>query len=63
MSGMSGGAAVNMLRGLMEQSEARHNERWQARYGDIPRAVSSAERLPREKRGTGGHTAVGCRPT
>ena len=48
MSGMSGGAAVNMLRGLMEQSEAPRNERWQARYEDIPRAVSSAERLPRE---------------
>jgi len=62
MSGMSGGAAVNMLRGLMEQSEARHNERWQARYGDIPRAVSSAERLPREKRGTGADTAAWCRP-
>jgi hypothetical protein len=48
MSGMSGGAAVNMLRGLMEQSEAPRNERWQARYDDIPRAVGSAERLPRE---------------
>jgi len=46
MSGMSGGAAVNMLRGLMEQSEAPRNERWQARYDDIPRAVSSAKRLP-----------------
>ena len=48
MSGMSGGAAVNMLRGLMEQSEVPRNERWQARYDDIPRAVSSAERLPRK---------------
>jgi hypothetical protein len=48
MSGMSGGAAVNMLRGLMEQSEAPRNERWQARYDDIPRAVSSAKRLPRK---------------
>ena len=48
MSGMSGGAAVNMLRGLMEQSVAPRNERWQARYNDIPRAVSSAERLSRE---------------
>jgi len=49
MSGMSGGAAVNMLRGLMEQSETPRNERWQARYEDIPRAVRSAERLQREK--------------
>jgi hypothetical protein len=48
MSGMSGGAAVNMLRGLMEQSEAKRNERWQARYEDIPRAVRSAEHFPRE---------------
>ena len=48
MSGMAGGAAVNMLRGLMEQSEAPRNERWHARYEDIPRAVSSAKRLPRE---------------
>ena len=37
-----------MLRGLMEQTKAPRNERWQARYDDIPRAVSSAERLPRE---------------
>jgi hypothetical protein len=48
ISGMSGGAAVNMLRGLMEQSQAPRNERWQDRYDDIPRAVSSAEHLPRE---------------
>jgi hypothetical protein len=48
VSGMSGGAAVNMLRGLMEQSQAPHDERWQARYDDIPRAVSSAERFSRE---------------
>jgi hypothetical protein len=48
MSGMSGGAAVNMLRGLMEQSEAPRSKRRQARYDDIPRAVSSAERLSRE---------------
>ncbi|MGY8668756.1 DUF3631 domain-containing protein [Bradyrhizobium sp. UFLA05-109] len=47
-SGMSGGAAVNMLRGLMEQSEAARNERCQARYDDIPRAVRGAERFPRE---------------
>lgn len=42
-SGMSGGAAVNMLRALMEQSNAPHDKRWQERYDDIPRAVSSAE--------------------
>jgi Protein of unknown function (DUF3631)/Bifunctional DNA primase/polymerase, N-terminal len=47
-SGMSGGAATNLLRGLMERSEAPRDQRWQKRYDDIPRAVGSAERLPRE---------------
>ena len=42
-SGMSGGAAVNLLRGLMKNSPAPHDERWQQRYDDIPRAVRSAE--------------------
>jgi AAA domain/Bifunctional DNA primase/polymerase, N-terminal len=42
-SGMSGGAAVNVLRALLDGSHAPHDKRWQARYDDIPRAVSSAE--------------------
>jgi hypothetical protein len=62
MSGMSGGAAVNMLRGLMEQSEAPRNERWQARYEDIPRAVSSAERLPRENEERAATPPLGADP-
>jgi hypothetical protein len=41
-SGMSAGAAVNQLRALMEGSTAPHDERWQHRYDDIPRAVDSA---------------------
>jgi hypothetical protein len=44
-SGMAKGAAVNQLRGLMEQSTARQQrpQDWQTRYDDIPRAVDSAE--------------------
>jgi AAA domain/Bifunctional DNA primase/polymerase, N-terminal len=41
-SGMDDGAAVNFLRGLMDSSSAPHEDRWQARYDDIPRAVSTA---------------------
>jgi hypothetical protein len=44
-SGMSNGAAVNLLRGLMNLSAARlqRPEEWQSRYDDIPRAVDTAE--------------------
>jgi hypothetical protein len=42
-SGMSAGAAVNQLRALMQASTAPHDARWQQRYNDIPRLVSSAE--------------------
>jgi hypothetical protein len=41
-AGMSDGAAVNLLRGLMNASTALRNERWKARFDDIPRAVSTA---------------------
>jgi hypothetical protein len=41
-SGMGGGAAVNFLRDLMDSSAAARDERWQARYNDIPRIVDSA---------------------
>lgn len=40
---MPGGAIVNLLRALMEASHAAKDERWQARYQDIPRAVSTAQ--------------------
>jgi AAA domain len=49
-SGMSDGAAVNMLRAWMNATGGPQDERWQNRYDDIPRAVSSA----REKIGDGG---------
>jgi hypothetical protein len=41
-SGMSAGAAVNMLRALMLNSAGPRDERWQVRFDDIPRAVETA---------------------
>jgi AAA domain/Bifunctional DNA primase/polymerase, N-terminal len=41
-SGMGDGAAVNFLRAQMNSSSAPRDDRWQARYDDIPRAVSTA---------------------
>jgi hypothetical protein len=44
-AGMSDGAAVNLLRGLMENSAGPRDDRWNARYADIPRAVSTAREM------------------
>jgi hypothetical protein len=44
-SGMHPGAAVHLLRALMEASNVPHDERWQERYDDIARAVSTAVAL------------------
>jgi hypothetical protein len=41
-SGMQRGAAVHLLAALVELSEASHDERWDARYRDVPRAIDSA---------------------
>src|SRR5262249_38104923 len=41
-AGMSDGAAVNLLRALMESSSGPHDGRWATRYADIPRAVRTA---------------------
>ena len=41
--GLHAGATVNFLRGLMEASTGQRDARWQNRYDDIPRAVSTAE--------------------
>lgn len=41
-TGMHPGAAVSLLRALMEASTAPHDERWSARLAEIPRLVSSA---------------------
>jgi hypothetical protein len=48
-SGMSPGAAVNILRAAMEASAAPRDQRWQARYEAIPALVESARRLPRDE--------------
>ena len=42
-SGMTPGATVNLLRGLMEGSTAPRDDRWRARYAEIPRLIDSAE--------------------
>ena len=42
-SGTAGGAVVNILRALMHSSQAMRDDRWQARYADIPRSVSTAQ--------------------
>jgi hypothetical protein len=41
-AGMSDGAAVNLLCGIMDNSTAPRDARWNARYSDIPRAVLTA---------------------
>jgi RecA-family ATPase len=41
-SGMSGGATVNMIRAAMLNSTIERDERFEERFNDIPRAVSSA---------------------
>jgi len=51
---MSGGAVVNALRALMENSSAPHDERWRERHDDIPRLVESAETLSDDGAGQGG---------
>jgi hypothetical protein len=41
-SGMTDGAAVNLIRALVGACDAPHDERWRSRYDDIGRAVTSA---------------------
>jgi RecA-family ATPase len=48
-AGMMNGAAVNLLRAIVGASVAPRDRRWQQRYDEIPRAVSSAEAKPAEK--------------
>jgi hypothetical protein len=52
-SGTHDAAAVNLIRGWMEAAapeESQHSERWQARYDDVPRAVSTAREKVRENK-------------
>ena len=55
-SGMHDAAAVNLIRGWMEAAateESQRGERWQARYDDVPRAVSTArEKIGENKQDT-----------
>jgi hypothetical protein len=39
---MNDGAIVNMLRGWMKAADGPRDQRWQTRFDDIPRAVSTA---------------------
>jgi hypothetical protein len=41
-AGMADWAAVRLLRGILDTSNAPRTERWRERWDDIPRAVSSA---------------------
>jgi hypothetical protein len=42
VAGMKDGAAVNLLRAIMLSVTAPHDERWQTRFNDIDRTVSTA---------------------
>jgi hypothetical protein len=44
-AGMDPGAVVNFLRGLMEQSAAPRDARWQERVSEVPRLVEGAVKL------------------
>jgi hypothetical protein len=48
-SGMNGGAVLNLIQGLMDQSSAPRDERYWDRYYDIQRAVDSAQKFAPEK--------------
>lgn len=45
-SGMSKGAVVNYLYGLMDRSSIEHDARWQVRRVDIPRLVDGLDNKP-----------------
>jgi hypothetical protein len=47
-AGTNPGAAVNVVRDIMEQSLAPRDERFQERYEDIPRLVDSAQKFAPE---------------
>jgi hypothetical protein len=60
VGGMSDGGVVNMLRALMESANGPHDERWLARYTDIPRTVSTAREKYAER--AANSTAAGTNP-
>jgi hypothetical protein len=61
-AGMDGGAVTNFLRDLMQASAAPRDERWQARFDDIPRAVQTAEQKFRTEAPGQAGTAEGKAP-
>jgi RecA-family ATPase len=48
-SGMNVGAAVNMLRGVLDNAACPRDDRWGDRYREIPGLVESAEGLPEKQ--------------
>jgi hypothetical protein len=44
-SGMNSGAATHLLQSLVELSEVPHDQRWESRFRDIPRAIDSARKF------------------
>ena len=61
-SGMAAGAAVNLLKALMESSSAPRDERWLERLNEIPRLVDSAERLKEKPEPAAEATAASSLP-
>jgi hypothetical protein len=58
-AGMNDGAAVRLLRALTVASPAPHDQRWQDRYDDIPRAVKTArKKIEDEQQQQSARTAV-----
>jgi hypothetical protein len=44
-SGMNSGAATHLLQSLVELSDSPHDQRWESRLRDIPRAIDSAKKF------------------
>jgi hypothetical protein len=44
-SGMNSGAATHLLQSLVELSEVPHDQRWESRFRDVPRAIDSARKF------------------
>jgi uncharacterized protein YoaH (UPF0181 family) len=43
-SGMKSGAAVHLIAALLEQADVPHDQRWESRFRDVPRAINTAYR-------------------
>ncbi|MCA1469795.1 AAA family ATPase [Bradyrhizobium sp. IC3195] len=58
-AGATSGAVCNQLRALMHASSASRDERWRARYDEIPRLVQSAEKYREHADTETGEKSVG----